>query len=128
MTILLDTATFLWLSLGDRRLSASAVAAFRDPENKFVLSVVSAWEIGVKHARGRLPLPDIPERFVPETRALLGIDPLPLDEEAVLQLAKLPSLHKDPFDRILVCQAIALGLPILTPDRLIRQYPVRAIW
>lgn len=82
----------------------------------------------VKHALGRLPLPDAPDRFVPAMRIGHAITPLPLEEEAALHLAKLPELHKDPFDRMLVCQALVHGLILLTPDEMIRQYPVRTIW
>jgi PIN domain nuclease of toxin-antitoxin system len=101
---------------------------FADPENEVYLSSVSIWEIVVKHGLGRLPLPDPPQKFIPKYRKLHGIQSLPLDEFAVLQLPLLPERHKDPFDRMLICQAIALGLPILTPDSQINQYPVRTIW
>ena len=99
-----------------------------DPENDVYLSAVSAWEISVKHALGRLPLQDSPERFVAEQKKQQGIEELPLDEESALHLARLPMLHKDPFDRMLVCQAITQGLLLLTSDELISQYPVRTAW
>jgi len=89
---------------------------------------VSVWEIVVKHALGRLPLPDSPAQFIAGMRALHAIEPLPLEEEAVLMLPKLPDIHRDPFDRMLVCQALAHGLSLLTPDSLIRQYPVPVVW
>jgi PIN domain nuclease of toxin-antitoxin system len=126
--VLLDTCTFLWVCAGSPDLSASARRIFSDPANEVYLSAVSAWEIALKHALGRLPLPDPPDRFVPQQRALHAIDPLPLDEAAVLQLGKLPVRHRDPFDRMLVCQAVAHGLIVLTPDPLIEQYPVRTQW
>lgn len=128
MKVLLDTCTFLWVCAGAAELSPAAKRLFADPANEMFLSAVSAWEIAVKHALGRLPLPDPPERFVPQQRALHAIEPLPLDEGAVLQLGKLPSRHRDPFDRMLVCQAVAHGLVVLTPDPLIEQYPVRTHW
>lgn len=128
MKVLLDTCTFLWVCAGAPDLSASAKRVFSDPANEVYLSAVSAWEIAVKHALGKLPLPDAPDRFVPHQRALHAIDPLPLDEAAVLQLGKLPARHRDPFDRMLVCQAVAHGLVVLTPDPLIEQYPVRTQW
>ena len=98
------------------------------PDNEVYLSVVSAWEIALKHAAGRLPLPESPERFVPAERRRHGIDTLGLDEETALHLGRLPPLHRDPFDRMLVCQAIVHGLVILGPDTLITQYPIRAAW
>jgi len=77
---------------------------------------------------GKLPLPEPPGRFVPLQRKQHGIDPLQLNEEAALHLSRLPLLHKDPFDRMLVCQAVVHRLVILTPDELIHQYPVRTVW
>jgi PIN domain nuclease of toxin-antitoxin system len=75
-----------------------------------------------------LPLPEQPERFIPFQRESHGIAALPLDEEATLYLNRLPAHHRDPFDRMLICQAIVDGLMILTPDELITQYPVRTTW
>lgn len=128
MKILLDTVTFLWAVEGSDRLSDRAVELFRDPDNEVFLSVVSAWEISVKHELGRLPLPERPERFVPAMRHEHLVESLPLGESATLQVGKLPPLHRDPFDRMLVCQAIDGGMTILTPDELIRQYPVSSAW
>jgi PIN domain nuclease of toxin-antitoxin system len=92
------------------------------------LSAVSAWEIAVKHALGKLPLPEPPDRYVPKQRTARGITALPLDEDAALQLARLPPLHRDPFDRMLVCQALANALTVVSPDPEIARYPVRILW
>jgi PIN domain nuclease of toxin-antitoxin system len=128
MRLLLDTSTFLWIISDAPKLSHRARELFLDLENEVYLSSVSAWEMAVKNVLGRLPLPEPPERFVPTQRELHGIEPLPLEEEAALQLARLPLLHKDPFDRMLICQAIVHGLAIVTSDSLISQYPVRTVW
>ena len=77
---------------------------------------------------GRLPLPEPAAQYVPSRRQANGIASLELSEETILQLPKLPPLHGDPFDRILVCQAIVHGLAILTPDEWITRYPVRVLW
>jgi PIN domain nuclease of toxin-antitoxin system len=126
--LLLDTCTFLWIVAGSGEISERARAASADPDNEIFLSAVSAWEIALKNAIGKLPLPEAALSYVPSARARHGIEPLPLDEEATLQLPKLPGLHRDPFDRMLVCQAIAHGLDIVTPDPAITQYPVRTLW
>jgi PIN domain nuclease of toxin-antitoxin system len=126
--LLLDTATFLWVISDAPELSSRVRELVVDPGNDVYLSAVSAWEIAVKHALGRLSLPEPPERFVPEQRKQQGIEALPLDEESALHLTRLPMLHKDPFDRMLICQAITQALLILTPDELISQYPVRTAW
>ena len=128
MKILLDTCTFLWIVSGASALSAKSREIFQDTGNEIFLSVVSAWEISVKHALGRLQTLGSPDSFVPTQREQHDIDSLPLDEESVLQVDRLPPLHKDPFDRMLVCQAIVHGLTIMTPDELILQYPIRCIW
>jgi PIN domain nuclease of toxin-antitoxin system len=126
--LLLDTCAFLWIVGGAKDLSARAREAFIDPDNEVYLSAVSAWEIAVKHGLGKLPLPKSPAEFVPAQRAAHGIEPLPVDEEAALHVAKLPDLHRDPFDRMLVAQALVGGLVLLTPDDPIRRYPVRTLW
>jgi PIN domain nuclease of toxin-antitoxin system len=129
VNVLLDTCTFLWIVLEPARLSADAMRLFTDPANHCSLSVVSAWEIAVKYALGRLPLQQPPHVFVPAQRVQHGIDLLTLSEEAALQVANLPRLHKDPFDRMLISQALVHGLVILTPDADIRQYPtVQTMW
>ena len=128
MKLLLDTCTFLWLVSDTGNVPPRVVEMFRAPENEVFLSAASAWEIALKYALGRLPLPAPPERLVREEREARGIDPLPIDEESALHLSRLPVLHRDPFDRILVSQAIVHGLLILTPDPLVMQYPARTIW
>jgi PIN domain nuclease of toxin-antitoxin system len=126
--LLLDTCTFLWLVTNDPQLSPMARALVADASNAVHLSVASAWEIVVKHKLGRLPLPEDPATLVPVERERHRIDALDIDELAVLNLSRLPPLHRDPFDRILVSQAIVGGLAVVTPDRLIQQYPVRVLW
>ncbi len=127
MRLLLDTCAFLWLA-GGNALSAAAAAAVRDPSNEVFLSAVSVWEIAFKYRAGRLPLPESPARLIPIERELRGVLELAFDEESALQVLRLPALHRDPFDRMLISQAIAGGLAIVTPDPLITQYPIRVIW
>jgi PIN domain nuclease of toxin-antitoxin system len=126
--LLLDTCTFLWAVGSPGALPTRVQQLIADPGNEVFLSSVSAWEIAIKHGLGRLPLPTAPDRFVPAQREAHGIEPLPLDEASVLHVRRLPALHRDPFDRMLVCQAIVHGLVILTPDPLVEQYPARTLW
>ena len=128
MNILLDTCSFLWLVSDSSELSLTARRLFEDPANDVYLSVASAWEIIVKHSLGKLPLPELPHDFIKSNRSRHRIETLPLDEKAVLQLSRLPEYHKDPFDRIIICQAIAGGMVILTPDTHISRYPVNTDW
>jgi PIN domain nuclease of toxin-antitoxin system len=113
---------------GSPELSDTARQLYTDPDNEVFLSAASAWEIIVKNKIGKLPLPEPPHEFVKKWRSLHLIDSLPIDEGSVLQLSRLPEYHKDPFDRILICQAIANSLIILTPDTHITKYPVRTEW
>lgn len=128
MKVLLDTCSFLWIGADAPELSQTAREVFQSPENEVYLSSVSAWEIAVKHTLGWLPLPEKPATYVAKLRRLHAIEPLPLDEEATLHITKLPDLHKDPFDRMLICQAIVSGMVLLTPDELVTQYPARSLW
>ena len=128
MRLLLDTCTFLWIAAGADELSVRARSLHEDPANEVYLSAVSAWEIVVKHALGRLPLPDAPSRWVPAVRERHGIAALPLAEDAALALERLPDVHRDPFDRMLVCQAAMQGMTILTPDPDIARYPIATAW
>lgn len=128
MRLLLDTCTFLWIAADAPQLSRRSRELFAAPEHEVFLSSVSAWEIAVKTALGRLPLPEPCDRFVPAVREAHAIAPLPLDETACLLLPRLPAVHRDPFDRMLVCQAMAGGLVLLTPDLDIARYPVRTEW
>jgi PIN domain nuclease of toxin-antitoxin system len=126
--ILLDTCTFLWVAVNAKDLSARARELFVDPSNNVYLSVASAWEIAVKSRLGKLQLPEPVEQYIPALRERHGVESLPLDEEAALHEARLPPLHRDPFDRMLVSQGIVHGMVILTPDSQIQQYPVRTTW
>jgi len=125
--LLLDTCTFLWLA-GGHSLPRAASAVISDPSNDVSLSAVSVWEIVMKYRNGRLPLPEPPDRLIPAERLVRGVSALAFDEEAALQAMRLPPLHRDPFDRMLVAQAITTGAAIVTPDPLVAQYPIRVIW
>mgnify|MGYP002777105099 FL=1 len=127
MRILLDTHIFLWFISGDTQLSTDVRDAIRDPDNEVYLSSVSVWEAIVKYQLGKLPLPEHPETYLPKQRRLHQIASLALDESSVVQLAKLPPLHRDPFDRMLICQALQNGLTIATVDAAVRAYSVSVV-
>jgi PIN domain nuclease of toxin-antitoxin system len=125
--ILLDTCSFIWWVTG-APMPDQIVAELSNAENEVLLSAASAWEMVIKHQVGRLDLTMEPATFVREGRRRHFIEELPIGEEAALHLVRLPDYHKDPFDRILIAQAIVGGCAIATPDPLIHRYPVRAIW
>jgi PIN domain nuclease of toxin-antitoxin system len=127
MKLLLDTCIFLWLISGDNRLSDRIREWICDPGNDVYLSTVSIWEGIVKHQIGRLPLPQPPAEYLPTQRKRHNLSSLPLDEGSVIRLAKLPPIHRDPFDRMLICQAIENKLTLVTVDNIIRSYPVKTM-
>lgn len=123
MRLLLDTCIFLWFISGDNRLEYP-VRDVRDSKNEVFLSPVSIWESIVKHQLGKLPLPKPPAEYLPEQCKRHHISSLPLDERSVIQLSNLPTIHRDPFDRMLICQAKEHQLIFVTSDEIIRAYPV----
>jgi len=122
MELLLDTHIFLWFISGSTQLSASFRENIQNPDNEVYLSVVSLWECIIKYQLGKLPLPESPEIYLPKQRERHRIDSLTIDEASVAQLINLPSLHRDPFDRLLICQAWQHNLIIVTADTAIMAY------
>jgi PIN domain nuclease of toxin-antitoxin system len=127
MRLLLDTHVFLWYITADPSLPAAFRAAIQDPANQVFLSVASVWEAVIKYRLGKLPLPASPEQYLPRQRELHRIVSLPIEEEALAHLAKLPDLHRDPFDRILVAQALQHDLTLVTADDAVKAYPVKLL-
>lgn len=127
MTLLLDTHIFLWYVTNNPLLSARHVAAINDPANVVYLSVASVWESVIKYQLGKLPLPAPAHIYLPQQRDANGIAPLLIDDGAMPHLAGLPPLHRDPFDRIIVSQALQYGLAVVTADAQVTQYPVACL-
>lgn len=124
MRLLLDTHIFLWYITGDERVSPYMRRAVEDSEAAY-LSVVSLWEATIKYQLGKLPLPEPPHPWLSVQREQHGIESLPLDEASVARLGSLAPHHRDPFDRILVCQALEHGLSIVTVDSILSKYPAQ---
>ena len=127
MKLLLDTHIFLWCISGDKKLAGSAKDTIRNPANEVYLSVVSLWEAIIKYRLGKLPLPQSPDTYLPKERERHMISSMFLDEASVMRLAQLPPLHGDPFDRMLICQAIEHNLTVVTVDPAIRAYSVAVL-
>lgn len=124
MRLLLDTHVFLWYILADPQLPSVFRDAIRDPSNEAYLSVASVWEAVIKHTLGKLPLPEPPATYLPRQREAHRIASLPIEEAELGFLAALPSLHRDPFDRVLIAQALQHGLTMVTVDDAVRMYSV----
>ncbi len=124
MNLLLDTHVFLWYISADPKLPKTFRLAIQNPDNEVSLSAASIWEAVIKHGLGKLPLPGPPAQYLSQQREAHGIASLPILEEAVQFLVELPPIHRDPFDRILVAQALHHGLTIVTVDPDVAAYPV----
>ena len=125
---LLDTCVALWHFEGHSRISPDLREVLTDPSNDLYLSDVSILEVVIKNRIGKLPLPHPPSRIIRPLAAKHLMDILPLTTTAIFRLESLPDLHRDPFDRLLICQAFDCHLELITPDPLIRQYDVRSFW
>lgn len=126
MRLLLDTHVFLWLNAAPERLG-TALVEIEDSRHRLVVSAASSWEIAIKHAGGRLPLPDPPERYVPELIRRIGAQALSIEHAHALAVTSLPPLHRDPFDRLLVAQARSIDATLVTADERLGRYPVRTL-
>lgn len=118
---LLDTHVFLWMHAAPDRLGAAA-GIIEDESNELLLSAASSWEIAVKWALGKLPLPEPPDTYVPSKMALGSTGGLPLTHAHALGVSRLPTHHSDPFDRMLLSQAVAEKLTLITADVAMRRY------
>jgi len=124
--LLLDTHIFLWAHTDRARIGAT-MAVLEDLENDLLLSAVVAWEIAIKHAVGRMPLPEPPASYVPDRMRAIGAQPVPVSHAHALGVASLPLLHRDPFDRLLVAQAIDLDATVVTADAVLAGYPAETL-
>lgn len=128
MRVLLDTHTFLWWISDSPKLSDVAREAIADERTQPIFSVVSGWEIAIKAGVGKLEIPDSPEKFLTEQLSRNDVEILPIYLRHALRVYDLPDHHKDPFDRLLVAQALAENLAFVTADPSIASYPVETVW
>lgn len=128
MALLLDTHTFLWLIHDDPRLSPVAAAKIANPETRVFVSVVSAWEIVIKQRTGKIALRAPISEWWDRVVGRLGLEVLNVTVDDVLAVEPLPLHHRDPFDRLLIAQAIRHNLPLVTADTAISAYPIERIW
>lgn len=124
MNLLLDTSIFLWYITGDRKLSKNYTSEIQTKKNNVFLSVASIWECIIKQQIGKLNLPEPVAEYLIAQRDYHNISSLPLEENSLIYLAELPEIHKDPFDRIILCQAKGNKLTLATSDKILKKYPV----
>ncbi len=128
MRLLLDTHAFLWWADDDTALSATARDAIANRRNDCYFSIASCWELAIKSSIGKLRLAQSVDRFVMEQLTENGFKLLPIDFRHVTKVENLPFHHRDPFDRLLIAQAMVQGTKIVTADPVFCDYGVQVIW
>lgn len=128
MRLLLDTQSWLWMQVSPERFHPDVRDLLVDEANDLVLSAASSWEIAIKYALGKLPLPEPPRVYVVSRMRNGGVEPLPVSHTHALQVADLPPHHRDPFDRLLVAQSQLEKLSLLTSDAIFEHYDVPLVW
>jgi PIN domain nuclease of toxin-antitoxin system len=128
MKVLVDTHTFLWAFLHDHRLTSKAKQILTSDEHELVFSLVSLWEIVIKIKTGKLNTIGSSVAYIRDEMDAYGMTLLPIRYEHILQLESLPHHHSDPFDRLLIAQALTESLPILTGDRAFANYGIKLVW
>ncbi len=128
MKYLLDTSVWLWSLTGSDRINSKGLQVLAGGTDDLYLSAASSWEIAIKSAIGRLHMPEPAATYVPKRMAVQGIRPLPISLAHALAVAELPRHHNDPFDRLLIAQAQAEEMVILTADRAFQRYRVNLLW
>lgn len=128
MRFLLDTHTLLWFLMGDARLSDTALDLIQEAENEAFISIASLWEIAIKVSLGKLTLAQEFHELFPSQLEHNDFQILPAEPEHLSHLIGLPFHHKDPFDRLIICQAIHENLPIIGCDRVFSSYPIQLLW
>ena len=127
MRFLLDTHVLLWLLAGSARIGEELAHTLADPGNTVYVSAVTAWEIAIKVGLGKLAVPPDLHDWLPAEIAAAGLTPLPIELNHALAVERLPRHHADPFDRLLIAQAIAEGLSLVSEDRIFAAYEVRLV-
>ncbi|MEH1897774.1 MAG: type II toxin-antitoxin system VapC family toxin [Nostoc sp.] len=128
MKLLLDTQCWLWWFAQPERLNEEAIAHIADENNELWLSVASIWEIGIKVAIGKLPLPDPLDSYISSRMAQLGMRSLEITASHALQAAALPLHHRDPFDRMLIAQAQIEKMTLVSADSMFNKYDISLLW
>jgi len=125
---LIDTHCWLWWHIEPERLGKNAFSIIEDGRNEIFFSVISAWEISIKHSLKKLELPFSPARYIPERLSESYMDILPVRLDHTLLLATLPLHHKDPFDRMLIVQASHQNLTLITCDKQFELYAINTVF
>ena len=127
MRYIIDTQAFIWYAIGDKQLSKTALGIIESAAMPYI-SIASIWEMAIKHNSGKLTFQAPFDNLVTDQLAINGYEILPIELAHIFQITNLPLHHKDPFDRILIAQAISENIPIVSIDPMFKSYPVTVIW
>ena len=128
MRLLLDTHTFVWYVTNNQKLSSTARQLINEGNNEVLLSIVSIWEMAIKHSIGKLSF-ELPfEIFISQQLAVNNFDLLNIKISYLNVVANLPLHHRDPFDRLIIAQAMVEQIPIVGTDKIFDSYPIQRLW
>lgn len=125
---LLDTHTMIWTAISPQMLGREAASVIADERNTIFISAASAWEISTKVRLGKLPIAELLEGNFMEAARIAGYSLLSIDVETALRAGRLPGKHRDPFDRMIAAQALAMDIPVISSDARLEEFGVRRIW
>ena len=128
LNLLLDTCTFIWLVSSSERLPSKVARSINAATTSLFLSDISVWEITMKWQLGKLRLPQPPRYWIESQRERWSLSAVPIEREHLYRVSELPMHHRDPFDRLLIAQAIECGLTLVTPDEALHRYPAATLW
>lgn len=128
MRYLLDTMVWLWSVGPSQTIGTAGLKILASSEEEVYLSAASSWEIAIKTKLGKFQLPEAPGHYVPKRLSEQGIRSLPINQDHSLRVYDLPSHHSDPFDRLIIAQAMVEEMTVLTSDRVFEKYPIDVIW
>jgi len=128
LNLLLDTCAFIWLCSNPNKLTMKATKYINNVENDLFLSDASVLEISIKHSIGKLKLPEAPENWILEQSSIWDINLLSISREDIFESTKLPWIHRDPFDRLIIALAKNHSYYVVTYDSIFKEYSVDIIW
>lgn len=128
MTLLLDTHTFLWFCQGDPALSPTAKRLLEDPSNRMLVSLACGWEVAIKAGLGKLKLGEPCATYLPNAMTASGFEWFPISVDHVVAVETLPHHHRDPFDRLMIAQAMVEGIPVVSADVAFDPYGITRLW
>jgi PIN domain nuclease of toxin-antitoxin system len=127
VNLLLDTHALIWWLVAPEQLVEPARQAIADPTNAIYVSTASAWELAIKSGQGRLLMPPDLQGWLPARLNAERLTPIPIKLDHALSVEQLPTHHRDPFDRLLIAQALAENMTLVSRDRVFQAYPVRVL-